>query len=157
MSREDDINLSDDLVALGGVSYSSFEEDSVVFSDEEEDAILQDVQDENISDEEGNFEDAEENPQDGEVPLNRELPRDTPLYNGSGVTMMASLVAILTFSIVHNLTGVALADLLKFIALHCPDGSRCLKTVYRFIKYFEGMESPLKYHFLFTMFCFITN
>ena len=43
---------------------------------------------------------------------------NTPLYAGSPVTFSVSLLLIITFAMSHNLTGLALADLLTLINAH---------------------------------------
>ena len=44
--------------------------------------------------------------------------QDSPLYAGSPVTFSVSLLLIITFAMRHNLTGLALADLLTLINVH---------------------------------------
>ena len=44
--------------------------------------------------------------------------QDSPLYAGLPVTFSVSLLLIITFAMQHNLTGLALADLLTLINVH---------------------------------------
>jgi len=73
---------------------------------------------------------------------------DPPLYRGSPITLGQSMMAILSFVVAHHCSGAALADLLGLIALHCIiEDNVCIKTLYKFKKYFENLRSPLKMHY----------
>ena len=71
-----------------------------------------------------------------------------PLYDGAKITVAVSVILILTFSIRHGLSGVALADLLDLILLHClkPVASNALNSIFHFKKYFQGLKTPLVIH-----------
>jgi len=64
-----------------------------------------------------------------------------PIYNGAAITVRESLLAILSFVMVHKLTGLCLHDLLSLIALHCGPNTHCLKSLYRFKNYFKMVGS----------------
>lgn len=72
---------------------------------------------------------------------------DPLLYEGSQVTLSESLHAIMTFSIVHKLSGACLADLLKLIMLHCPANSRCIRSLHIFKNHFAQFGAEFKLHY----------
>ncbi|XP_034241780.1 uncharacterized protein LOC117645631 [Thrips palmi] len=67
-------------------------------------------------------------------------PEEIPLYPGAPITLGQSLLSILTFSIVHQLSGACIADLLGLVTLHCPPGNSCVQSLHNFRKHFSGME-----------------
>jgi len=70
-----------------------------------------------------------------------EFDDNQPIYNGAGISVKESLFAILSFFMVHRLTGLCLNDLLALIALHCGPNNPCLKSLYKFKKYFKMIGS----------------
>lgn len=56
-------------------------------------------------------------------------------------------MSILTLMISFKITGVLLAKFLQIIELHCPKPNNCLKTLYKFNKFFKNLKTPLKKHF----------
>lgn len=81
------------------------------------------------------------------------LSDDSLLYEGSPITVGASLLLIITFSITHNLTGDALSDLLSLIACHCLSPNLCVTTLSKLKKHFRNLRSPLVSHY-YCSFCF---
>ena len=69
-----------------------------------------------------------------------------PLYENSPLTVGVSALLIMTFAVRHMITGKALHDLLVLISLHCGLPNYCFKTLYTFKKYFQNLNSPLKFH-----------
>jgi len=61
---------------------------------------------------------------------------DEHLYPNSVVTVGEALLAILAFFMRHKLTGQCLGDLLPLIALLCPPGNQCIKTLHKFKRVF---------------------
>ena len=63
-----------------------------------------------------------------------------PLYPGAPITLAVSMLLIITYSVRHGLNGVALADLLTLMQLHCvtPDlwkkSMKCLKQFFMALK-----------------------
>lgn len=70
-----------------------------------------------------------------------------PLYPGAQLTVAESLISILLFYIRHDPKDVCLADLLRLITLHCPPGSRCVKSIYYMEKMLSQDAEPPTRHF----------
>ncbi|KAJ8683858.1 hypothetical protein QAD02_019650 [Eretmocerus hayati] len=70
-----------------------------------------------------------------------------PLYHGAPLTVIESVLAILNVCIRFKVSGVLLGAILELICLHCPKPNNCLKTLYKFKKFFAKVELPLKRHF----------
>ena len=51
---------------------------------------------------------------------------DEPLFDGSPVSVNESSLLIMSFAVRHQLSGVALQDLLTLITLHCPKPNNCI-------------------------------
>lgn len=90
------------------------------------------------------------NPQENHEP---EAQQDLPLYNGAPISLGQSMIAILTFALVHSLSGSCLVDLLVLLNLHCMTPNLCKTSLYLFKKYFEGIKSPVRIR-LFCSLCF---
>lgn len=69
----------------------------------------------------------------------------------AGVTLYQGFLAILCFSLRHNITAVALIDLLLLISLFQPNLTK--NSIYYFRKILSDFEKPFKYHY-FCGFCF---
>ena len=112
-----------------------------VGSDHDESEPEEDVDD--VSDESGESDDSEGN--DG---MNDDGDNDDALYNDSPVSLPEFMLAILAFFIRHKLTGQCLGDLLSLIAMVCSPGNRCVKTLYKFKKYFSMIgKNIVEYHY----------
>jgi len=72
------------------------------------------------------------------------------LYDGSLLTVAASCVLIKKFALRHDLTKVAIGDLLQLIRMHCPQPNHCPTSVYRFNKQLGDLEQPSKETLLLT-------
>ena len=72
---------------------------------------------------------------------------DKPLYPGAPITLAVSMLLIITYSVRHGLNGVALADLLTLIQLHCVTPNLCKKSVKCLKQFFMALKDPLEYHY----------
>ena len=62
---------------------------------------------------------------------------DCRLFEGSLISLSASNVLLLEYSMKHNLTDAALADLLKLLKLLLPSPNNCPRSTYLFRKLFN--------------------
>ena len=69
------------------------------------------------------------------------------LYDSSSLTVPASCLLIKKFALRHNLTQVAVGDLLQLIRLHCPPPNHCPTSVYQFNKVLGDLKQPSRYHY----------
>lgn len=76
-----------------------------------------------------------------------EIDENELLYDGAPLTVKESLLSVFTFSLRHSITGTCLADLLQLVSLHIPRNNKFTKTVYKFMKYFEYLKTPLVKHY----------
>lgn len=79
----------------------------------------------------------------------QEEPEDEgskPLYAGAPVTLVESMLLVLVYAMKHQLTGVALTDLLVLISLHCMIPNVCKTSLYLFNKFFKNITTSLKLH-----------
>ena len=60
---------------------------------------------------------------------------ETPLFPEATITVGTSMLLILSYSLRHGLSAVALTDLLLLISLHCPAPSFCTKTLALFRRF----------------------
>lgn len=79
--------------------------------------------------------------------------RDSPLYAGSPVTFSVSLLLIITFAMRHNLTGLALADLLTLINVHLLVPNCFAKSTAVLNCFFRQLRKPIEYHY-YCSFCY---
>jgi len=70
-----------------------------------------------------------------------------PIYPNARLTNAASMLLIVTFSVIHKLSGEALKDLLSLIDLHCLLPHALIQSLYKFKKYFAGLFHPIKKHY----------
>jgi len=73
--------------------------------------------------------------------------QDTPLYDGSPVTFSVSLLLIISFAIRHNLSGLALADLLTLINIHLIVPNCFAKSTAVLNRFFRQLKKPIEYHY----------
>lgn len=118
---------------VDGEEDSSADEDTT--SDEDEGNTTSDENESSDSDDEN----GQQPPQHVPGANNNMDGGERPLYPGASLTLQDSLIAIMTFVLTHSLTGACLLDLLSLIALHCPLGSLCVKSLYMFKKYFKNV------------------
>ena len=78
---------------------------------------------------------------------------DSPLYAGSPVTFSVSLLLIITFAMRHNLTGLALADLLTLINVHLLVPNCFAKSTAVLNCFFRQLKKPIEYHY-YCSFCY---
>ena len=131
---------------LGGVHHRVDEQtennDEEVISGDREDEDDPDLMEELIGPEDLSADDKEQ-----PIPESSESDQGSqPLYSGATITLMESMLLILAYSMKHNLTGVALADLLMLISLHCLAPNLCRTTLYLFNKFFGDLRSPVVFH-----------
>lgn len=74
------------------------------------------------------------------------------LYKGAPITLGASLLLIMTFAVRHGLSGVALADLLILIELHCITPNLCRTSMKLLRAFFKQLRCPIELHYYCT-FC----
>ena len=80
-------------------------------------------------------------------------PEKQPLYPGSRVTVGAVMVILSLFTIKYDITGDALASLLKLLSILLPCGQILPSTLVQFKKFFGNSKRPLSFHYYCT-FCF---
>lgn len=73
--------------------------------------------------------------------------QDEPIFEGCPITILDSAKAILAYSLKHNQSNEALADLLDLIKLFCPPGHKCISSVYKFNQIFDNFQSSAKRFF----------
>ena len=78
---------------------------------------------------------------------------NAPLYAGSLVTFSLSLLLIITFAMRHNLTGLALADLLTLINAHLLVPNCFAKSTAVLNSFFQQLKKPIEYHY-YCSFCY---
>lgn len=78
---------------------------------------------------------------------------DSPLYAGSPVTFSVSLLLIITFAMRHNLTGLALVDLLTLINVHLLVPNCFAKSTAVLNDFFRQLKKPIEYHY-YCSFCY---
>lgn len=84
--------------------------------------------------------------QDDEVDSeNTEKEDDPPVYPSCPLRLSESILLIMTLAIRHNLTGDALADVIKLVDLHCVPGpnSHSIKTLRELKSYFANSKEAL--------------
>ena len=69
------------------------------------------------------------------------------LYQDSAISTSASNVLIMEYSIKHNLTNDALADLLKLLRVHLPSPNNCTASAHLFKKLFAKFSSDHTTHY----------
>ena len=76
---------------------------------------------------------------------NTEKEGDPPIYPTCPLRLSESILLIMTLAIRHNLTGDALADVIKLIDLHCVPGpnSHSVKTLRELKSYFANSKEAL--------------
>ncbi|KAH0535008.1 hypothetical protein KQX54_011830 [Cotesia glomerata] len=72
---------------------------------------------------------------------------DEPLYPGAPLSFHESSLAILLFTLRHKVSDALLSDLLSLISAHCIEPNHCLKTKYKFKKYFDRLRINYDRHF----------
>ena len=70
-----------------------------------------------------------------------------PLYPGCRLSLGISMLLVVTFCVRHALSGVALADLLTLIELHCLLPNHCAKSTKLLRDFFGKLKSPLEFHY----------
>lgn len=70
-----------------------------------------------------------------------------PLYPGCRLSLGISMLLVVTFCVRHALSGVALADLLTLIELHCLLPNQCAKSTKLLREFFGKLKSPLELHY----------
>lgn len=79
--------------------------------------------------------------------------QDKLLYTGSPVTFSVSLLLIITFAMRHNLSGLALADLLTLINVHLLVPNCFAKSSAVLNRFFRQLKKPIEYHY-YCSFCY---
>ena len=68
------------------------------------------------------------------------------IYPNARITNATSMLLIMTFAVIHKLSGEALKDLLTFIDMHCLIPHALIQSLYKFKKYFGMLKHPIKKH-----------
>ena len=76
-----------------------------------------------------------------------QVTTDIPIYPNARIANAASMLLIMTFAIVHKLSGEALNDLLSLIDIHCLVPHNLIQSLYKFKKYFMLKHSIKKHHY----------
>lgn len=138
-------------------------EDDVIFSANQSDSLMEDedLQAKEIGEAYGKFAYSEEvvcstgfpadfqrtemQQDDVSDPENTEKEDDPPVYPPCPLRLSESILLIMTLAIRHNLTGDALADVIKLIDLHCVPGpnSHSVKTLRELKSYFANSKEAL--------------
>ena len=71
---------------------------------------------------------------------------DHLIYPNARISNVASMLIIMAFAVTHQLSGAALKDLLSLIDIHCLKPHCLIQSLYKFKKYFEFLDSPVKKH-----------
>ena len=66
------------------------------------------------------------------------------VYPNARLTNAASLLLIMIFAVTHKLSGEALKDLLTLINMHCLIPNPLIQSLYKFKKYFNMLQHPIK-------------
>ena len=76
---------------------------------------------------------------------NTDKEDDPPVYPSCPLRLSESILLIMTLAIRHNLTGEALADVIKLVDLHCVPGpnSHSVKTLRELKSYFTNSKEAL--------------
>ena len=72
---------------------------------------------------------------------------NVPLYSGAPITVAVSMLLIISFAIRHSLTGLALADLLTLVSLHCALPNQCASSMDLVKKFFMKLKNPIQFHY----------
>ena len=78
-----------------------------------------------------------------------------PIFAESRLTVSMSMLLIVTFVTRHNLSGVALCDILSLIEVHCPPDNICRATLSMYQDFFRQLKTPLIYNY-FCEKCFLS-
>ena len=66
------------------------------------------------------------------------------IYPNARITNAASMLLIMTFAVIHKLSGEALKDLLALIDMHCSIPHALIQSLYKLKKYFSMLKHPIK-------------
>ncbi|KAG8171808.1 hypothetical protein JTE90_006165, partial [Oedothorax gibbosus] len=80
---------------------------------------------------------------------------DIPLYSGSPITVIESVILVLVFFLKHSLTSACLSDLLTLIKMHCTLPNFCPKSVYLFKKFLACQQKVDNIYYCST--CYTTH
>lgn len=68
------------------------------------------------------------------------------IYPNARITNATSMLLIMTFAVIHKLSGEAIKDLLTLIDMHCLIPHALIQSLYKFKKYFGMLKHPIKKH-----------
>ena len=119
-------------------------DDEIAFADDCEEETWEELweNDENI--EEAN--DVLQENQQGEM-------EEKPLYTGARITLGVSLLLIITFAMRHQLSGIALTDLLTLIDIHLIAPNCFTRSMATLHKFFKQLKNPVQFHY-YCSFCY---
>ena len=79
---------------------------------------------------------------------------EEPVDEGHSIPCYVSMLLVLTYAIMHTITGIQFSDLLVMLSLHCLTHPKHLKSVYALKKYFSWIQNRLIIH-KYCSFCFL--
>ena len=82
----------------------------------------------------------------------KENDESVPLFEGAQINLAISMLLIITFAVRHNLTGVALADLL-LIDVHLLVPNTFASSIAILRNFFKKLRNPIEYHY-YCLYCF---
>ena len=71
-----------------------------------------------------------------------------PLYEGSRLNLLESMMLLITFVMRHQLSREATKDLLQLVELHCMVPNLCRSSLHNFYSYFSHTSTPVQRHYL---------
>ena len=111
-------------------------------SETDDDFLVDDMHDLDSEDESGSW-----NAQDHEARNVIAEEEQQPVYQGAPITLGASLLLIMAYAVRHALSGVALADLLILIELHCVAPNLCRTSMKLLRAFFKKVRCPIELHY----------
>lgn len=85
--------------------------------------------------------------------LQDQTSREEPLHSGAESSHSEFMLALLTFSLVHQLSKRCLNDLLALLKLILPAGSQLATSAFTFFKYFKFYKNASSQQFFYCSFC----
>ena len=124
-------------------------EDEIAFADDCDEETWEDSweEDENFKDSTKHEENQNSSHADGDQ------QEQFLLYPGAKITLGMSMLLIITFSMRHQLSGTALADLLTLIDLHLIAPNCFTRSMTTLHKFFKQLKNPVQFHY-YCSFCY---
>ena len=71
---------------------------------------------------------------------------DKPIFDGDQITFGTSILLVMSFAVRYSLSGVAIANLLVLISLHCAVTNLCKSSMTAFKLFFHNLCAPVSLH-----------